>query len=119
MDIGFKGIIILWLALLWPIVAVMLFVRSKSSYVKNNTAFFVIGFLLAYLFGYVFCYSIIYVKIILAAWVRNTFGLSEYALAFLRYIPVVIILGMPIAINHCVFFAFRKMKYQRYKINKK
>ena len=117
MDIGFTGIIFLWLALLWPIVAILIFVKSKSSYIKDNTTFFVVGFFLAYLFGYVFCFSIISLTIHLTEQIRNIFGLSDYYLSFLRYIPMAIIFAMPIAINYFVFFAFRKINFQRYQGN--
>ena len=111
MDINFGGIIFLWLALLWPIITVSYFVKSKIDDIKNNTAFFVVSFLVAYLLGYIFCFSIIYAATTLVEQADKT-------IVFMPYLPVALIFVMPPVINYNVYFIFLKFKNKKIHLDK-
>ena len=110
MDINSDGIILLWLALLWPMAAVSLFVKSKLDAVRGNTVFFAISFFVAYLLGYIFCYSLTYSASFFAERTESILGLTDVNVSFTPYMVGTLIIGMPIAINYFVYEIYLKFK---------
>ena len=107
MDVGWGGVLFVWVAFFWPLIVVTVFTASKSNKIKHKTIFFFVGAMACYTLGILMNFPP-GSKLIVEAekQLRILLGWGEYS-SLTIFISIVIMFGVHILITYSIYRCFR------------